>query len=109
MNTSFPPLYPQEAYPEQQNLQGQSNMSTCSCCQSSQNMQNNFSTTNFSGNMGSLILPLLLKSMGGNLPMQDMLKSLGVSSNPLLNALSSLSDKKNSPTECVGEKQFPES
>lgn len=110
MNSSFPPLYPQEAYPEQnrsQFFQGQNDCmgksTSCPSCQQSMGLQ-----SNFSGGIGNLILPLLLKTMsGGNSNMQDLFKSLGGDGeNPILSALANFSNKK-TPTEDVGEKQFP--
>lgn len=110
MNSSFPPLYPQEAYPEQnrsQFFQGQNDCigksTSCPSCQQSMGLQ-----SNFSGGIGNLILPLLLKTMsGGNSNMQDLFKSLGGDGgNPILSALANFSNKKK-PTEDVGEKQFP--
>lgn len=107
MNSSLPPLYPQEAYPEPQNAH-QTYSDTCAFNNNCPNGQSAVNSSNFSSNIGNLIFPLLLKSMGGNLPLQDILKSLGAGSNPILNALSTFSDKKNTPTQCVDEKQFPE-
>lgn len=118
MNSQFPPLYPQEAYSEQNNarsfMQGQNSQYDASNFNQTQNNSNNNSPlASILGGNGSAnpILPLLLKMMtgGGNNPLGDILKTSDDSSSPLMNILSGLNgNKKNPSPQETAEKEFPE-
>ena len=117
MNQQFPPLYPQEAYSEQNNarafMQNQNNQFEAGNNFNQAQNNNSSPLASILGGNGSTspILPLLLKMMSGNgsSPLGDILKSSGDSSSPLMNILSNLSgNKKNSSPQETCEKEFPE-
>ncbi len=117
MNNSFPPLYPEEAYSQQNNNRAFVNDGAQTFSQPNEQNQNGqnggmLGALLSGGNGMSALLPLLLKSMGGGSSALggDMLKSLGAdSSNPLAAIFGSLpGNKKNSPAPSTEEKEFPE-
>ncbi len=116
MNSQFPPLYPQEAYSEQNNarsfMQGQnSQFENGNNFNQTQNNNNSPLASMLGGNGSNPLLPLLIKMMSGNgaNPLGDLLKTNGDSSSPIMNILSSLSgNKKNSSPQEICEKEFPD-
>ncbi len=127
-NSKFPPLYPPEAYTEQNNVHA---FITNNEKQNNNNFEYNYNgnkpeqTTNntltalsnlFSGNSSnglSALLPILLKFLNGS----NLLSAMNENSNkitgennenPLLNLLSLLGNKKNTSSSEIGEKEFPE-
>lgn len=117
MNNSFPPLYPEEAYSEQNNNRAFISDSANSFSQQNEQNQNTQNSSPlaslFGGGSGmSALLPLLLKGMGAGSSIlnNDALKNLGAdTTNPLAAMISSLSGgKKNSPAPSTEEKQFPD-
>ena len=128
INSKFPPLYPPEAYTEQNNVHA---FITDNEKQNNNNFEYNYNgnkpeqTSNntqtalsnlFSGNSSnglSALLPILLKFLNGS----NLLSAMNENSNkitgennenPLLNLLSLLGNKKNTSSSEIGEKEFPE-
>lgn len=125
MNNNFPPLYPQEAYSEQNNLNAFSNnknnayyenaYSQNSLSQQNQQNQQNPLANILGGlsnsNFNSALLPLLMKALSGggvSALSDDGSKASSNSDNPLLGILSSFTNNKKTPPKNVGEKQFPD-
>lgn len=108
-NSSFPPLYPQEAYPEQNNF---SNFQSSNPPQSQQNNGGVNPLAALLGGLGqnsgmSALMPLLVKMMSGNTNNEALFDS----NNPLMGIINSIGNqnKKNSPPQKhVEEKKFPE-
>lgn len=118
MNNNFPPLYPQEAYLEQNNTNAFVNNKNSAYFesgtgrtpqQSSQNpLAGLLGGLSGSNNFSSALLPLLIKALSGggvNALAEDTSKNLD---NPLMGILSSFGGNKKSPPNNVGEKQFPD-
>ena len=117
MNNNFPPLYPQEAYSEQNNAGAFTNNKNSAyydapLSQTQNQQQNPLSsilsnlTNNSSGSLNNAILPLLLKSISGG--MANSLAEDKPNDNPLLNLFSGMGQNKKSPPKNVGEKAFPD-
>ena len=105
MNNNFPPLYPQEAYTQQNN--------TFAFSDESKALDDASKPAPLAGllsgalnSQNSPLLPLLISALTGKNPFPDDAKTLA-NQNPILGMLSSLNNKK-TPTSSVGEKQFPD-
>ena len=97
------PLYPSEAYSEQNNARAfTSDTNSYQQNYGEQKKEDNPLSALF-GKNSSPLLPLLIKLMSGG----NISSALSNSDNPLLNILSQINSKKNSSSQ-KGEKEFPD-